>query len=44
MYEKLNIQSPALVIRQGHILLYDNAKPHISQMTIMILNEPNFEI
>ena len=43
IYEKLKIQRPALVNRQGPILLHDNARPQTSRLTVMILNELGFE-
>ena len=42
IHEKLQI--PALVNRQGSILLHDNARPHTSRLIVMTLNELGFEI
>lgn len=42
-HQKLSKEQPALVNRKGPILLHDNARPHVSQITLHKLNELNFE-
>ena len=44
MYRKLHQKQPALVNRRGPILLHDNARPHISQITVRKLNELSVEV
>lgn len=44
MYRKLRQQQPALVNRRGPILLHDNARPHVSQITVRKLNELSVEV
>ena len=44
MYRKLRQQQPALVNRTGPILLHDNARQHVSQITIRKLNELSVEV
>ena len=39
MYRKLRQQQAALVNRRGPILLHDNARPHVSQITVRKWNE-----
>ena len=41
---KLRQQQPALVNRRGPILLHDNARPHVSQITVPKLNELSVEV
>jgi histone-lysine N-methyltransferase SETMAR len=43
VHQKLSQKQPALVNRQGPILLHDNARPHASQMTLQKLNELAYE-
>uniref|UniRef100_A0A1I7W9K5 C2H2-type domain-containing protein n=1 Tax=Heterorhabditis bacteriophora TaxID=37862 RepID=A0A1I7W9K5_HETBA len=43
MHQELQRLSPALVNRQGPILLYVDAPPHVSQMTLQKLNELDYE-
>lgn len=44
MYRKLRQQQPALVNRRGPILLHDNARPHVSQITVQKLNALKVEV
>lgn len=44
MHQKLREKQPALVNRRGPILLHNNARPHVSQMTVQKLNELNIEV
>ena len=44
MYRKLRQQQPVLVNRRGPILLHDNARPHVSQITVRKLNELSVEV
>lgn len=44
MFNKLKIQHPALVNRKGLILLHDNARPHVSRMTLQKLYSLGIEI
>uniref|UniRef100_A0A7I4YSU7 Histone-lysine N-methyltransferase SETMAR n=1 Tax=Haemonchus contortus TaxID=6289 RepID=A0A7I4YSU7_HAECO len=39
MHRKLQLMSPALVNRKGPILLHDNARPHVAQLTLRKLME-----
>lgn len=43
-HEKLGKKQPALVNRKGPILLHDNARPHISRLTVQKLQELNIEV
>uniref|UniRef100_A0A0N5BLR3 Histone-lysine N-methyltransferase SETMAR n=1 Tax=Strongyloides papillosus TaxID=174720 RepID=A0A0N5BLR3_STREA len=43
MNQKLSVLKPALVIRRGPILLHDNAKPHVSRITVQKLTELEYE-
>jgi len=43
MHEKLCKQQPALVNRHGILLLHDNARPHISQKTVLKLHQLEYE-
>lgn len=38
MYEKLKIQPPALINRQGPVLLHDNARLHASQVSVRVIH------
>src|SRR3569832_641696 len=44
MHEKLHEKEPALVNRRGRLLLYDNTRPHVSQMTQQKLKQLNIEV
>lgn len=44
MHQKLHQKHPALVNRKGPILLHDNAKPHVSRMTLKKLEELGYEV
>lgn len=44
MHRKMRQQQPALVNRRGPILLHDNARPHVSQITVRKLNELGVEV
>ena len=44
MYQKLRQQQPALVSRKGLILLQDNVRPHVSQITVQKSNELSVEV
>uniref|UniRef100_A0A0N5BH18 Mariner Mos1 transposase n=1 Tax=Strongyloides papillosus TaxID=174720 RepID=A0A0N5BH18_STREA len=43
MNQKLSVLKPALVNRRGPILLHDNAKPHVSRITVHKINELEYE-
>ncbi|KOC69850.1 Histone-lysine N-methyltransferase SETMAR [Habropoda laboriosa] len=40
---KLSLIRPALVNRKGSILLHDNARPHVSLITVQKLNDLEYE-
>ena len=44
MYRKLRQQQPALVNRRDLVLLHDNVRPHVSQITVRKLNELSFDV
>ena len=44
MYRKLRQQQPTIVNRRGQILLEDNTRPHVSQITVRKLNELSVEV
>uniref|UniRef100_A0A0K0FW36 Histone-lysine N-methyltransferase SETMAR n=1 Tax=Strongyloides venezuelensis TaxID=75913 RepID=A0A0K0FW36_STRVS len=41
--QKLSVLKPALVNKRDPILLHDNAKPHVSKITVQRLNELEYE-
>uniref|UniRef100_A0A0N5CE35 Histone-lysine N-methyltransferase SETMAR n=1 Tax=Strongyloides papillosus TaxID=174720 RepID=A0A0N5CE35_STREA len=43
MHQKLSQKEPTVVNRKGPILLYDNAKSHVSNMTLQKLCELGYE-
>lgn len=43
MHRKLTRKCPALVNRRGPILLHDNARPHVSQVTVRKLHDLGYE-
>uniref|UniRef100_A0A0K0DS35 HTH_48 domain-containing protein n=1 Tax=Strongyloides stercoralis TaxID=6248 RepID=A0A0K0DS35_STRER len=43
MHEKLQRMCPALIKRRRPLLLHDNARPHVSQMTLQKLNALEYE-
>uniref|UniRef100_A0A0N5BQU5 Histone-lysine N-methyltransferase SETMAR n=1 Tax=Strongyloides papillosus TaxID=174720 RepID=A0A0N5BQU5_STREA len=43
MNQKLSVLKPALVNRRGPILLHDNAKPHVSRITVQKLIKLGYE-
>uniref|UniRef100_A0A1I7XUM4 Histone-lysine N-methyltransferase SETMAR n=1 Tax=Heterorhabditis bacteriophora TaxID=37862 RepID=A0A1I7XUM4_HETBA len=43
VHQELQRLRPALVNRKGPLLLHDNARPHVSQMTLQNLNELAYE-
>lgn len=44
MNNKLLRLNPALVNRKGQIMLHDNARPHVSKMTVQKLHDLGYEI
>ncbi|KOC66868.1 Histone-lysine N-methyltransferase SETMAR [Habropoda laboriosa] len=43
MHQKLRVKQPALANRKGPIVPHDNARPHVSQITVQKLNSLKFE-
>nr|XP_023017110.1 histone-lysine N-methyltransferase SETMAR-like [Leptinotarsa decemlineata] len=43
IYQKLRLHGPALVNSRDPILLHDNVRPHVSQITVEKLNELSVE-
>jgi len=43
MHKKLAVMCPAMVNRKTHMLLHDNARPHVAQQTLEKLNELKIE-
>ncbi|KOC70402.1 Histone-lysine N-methyltransferase SETMAR [Habropoda laboriosa] len=43
MRQKLRVKQPALANRKGPIVLHDNARPHVSQITVQKLNSLKYE-
>ncbi|XP_014469423.1 PREDICTED: histone-lysine N-methyltransferase SETMAR-like isoform X2 [Dinoponera quadriceps] len=43
MHQKLALMRPALVNRKGPILLHDNARTHVTQLTLQKLNQLGYE-
>lgn len=44
MHRKLREKQPSLINRKGPILLHDNARPHISKMTVQKLHDLQYEV